>query len=263
VLRDRLSAWAAAHIDELRTSKPLLPSEISDRAQDCVEPLLAIAEVAGDGWGARARSAVIELCTGVEGEDQSIRVQLLADIYSIITERNVEHLSSVDLVDALNQLPDRPWCEFNHGKPITQRGLAKLLGPFAITPKQMRIGGDKTRGYAKADLEDAFSRYLGSQAVQAVQPAQTLAETYFSQAVQERFVPIAKSEESPINTHLVPLVPIKTPDVEAKAKNIDGGLAAARRDPRQTSIYGNGHTEELCRRGEKAQDEPEKAEELA
>jgi hypothetical protein len=45
-LRDQLAAWLEPHFDHLADSRPQLPDEIDDRAQDVWEPLLAIAELA-------------------------------------------------------------------------------------------------------------------------------------------------------------------------------------------------------------------------
>src|SRR5207253_6950693 len=45
-LRQRAEAWAAAALKTLRQSRPALPHELDDRAQDGWEPLLAIADLA-------------------------------------------------------------------------------------------------------------------------------------------------------------------------------------------------------------------------
>ena len=53
--------WAEAHLDALTAAEPALPDELSDRAQDGGEPLLAIADLAGGEWPERAREALVEL----------------------------------------------------------------------------------------------------------------------------------------------------------------------------------------------------------
>ena len=45
-LRDRLADWLEPHRDHLVESRPALPDELDDRAQDVWEPLLAIADLA-------------------------------------------------------------------------------------------------------------------------------------------------------------------------------------------------------------------------
>jgi len=47
------------------------------------------------------------------------------------------------------------------GSGINQRQLAKLLKPFGIAPKSVRLGPRNTpKGYMAAQFEDAFARYL-------------------------------------------------------------------------------------------------------
>src|SRR5207245_2700280 len=59
-LLSRIESWAAASIPTLRGTAPALPDKLSDRAQDGVESLLAIAELAGGVWPSRAREALVE-----------------------------------------------------------------------------------------------------------------------------------------------------------------------------------------------------------
>jgi hypothetical protein len=49
-LAERLSAVAAACIPALAEAYPSIPTELGDRAADCAEPLLAIADHAGGEW---------------------------------------------------------------------------------------------------------------------------------------------------------------------------------------------------------------------
>ena len=58
-LRDRLADWLEPQDDHIAASRPALPDELDDRAQDCWEPLLAIADLAGGDWPDRARAAAI------------------------------------------------------------------------------------------------------------------------------------------------------------------------------------------------------------
>ena len=65
-LRDRLADWLEPNEEHLAGSRPDLPDELDDRAQDVWEPLLAIADLAGGDWPERARRAALELSTGEE-----------------------------------------------------------------------------------------------------------------------------------------------------------------------------------------------------
>jgi hypothetical protein len=55
--RDALAAWGRRAVAVLKHARPTLPETIGDRQADVWEPLLAIADLAGDPWPARARAA--------------------------------------------------------------------------------------------------------------------------------------------------------------------------------------------------------------
>ena len=67
-LRDAATAWAEANIERLSSAEPQLPDELDDRAQDIIEPLLAIADEVGGEWPERAREAAVKLLSGEERE---------------------------------------------------------------------------------------------------------------------------------------------------------------------------------------------------
>jgi hypothetical protein len=144
----------------LRDARPVLPDELSDRQQDGVEPLLAIADIAGNGWPAIARAAVVELCTQARQLDDSIGVRLLTDIRQVFESRSADKVSSVELAEALAGIETSPWSEWSHSKPLTVPKLARLLRRFEITPHTVRWGDTTFKGYELADFEDSFRRYL-------------------------------------------------------------------------------------------------------
>jgi hypothetical protein len=160
-IKARLAAWSAGNVEELRDARPEIPSELSDRQADCCEPLLAIADLAGADWPEAARCALVELCCAAQRDDQSIGVRLLADIHAIFEERDLERISSTDLVEALAAIEISPWSEWSQGKPITKAKLARLLARFAISPGTVRLAsGDTAKGYYARDFKDAWDRYL-------------------------------------------------------------------------------------------------------
>ncbi len=81
-LRQQLEAWAASVEEAFADARPDIPNELDDRGQDIAEPLLALADLAGDEWPAKARAAVVAL-RGGEVEDDALGVQLLADIRAV------------------------------------------------------------------------------------------------------------------------------------------------------------------------------------
>jgi hypothetical protein len=157
-LHQALVSLAELHVDRLAEARPELPDELSDRQQDVWEPLLAIADLAGGDWAHRARSAALELTRRDEAGDDSIRVRLLADCRHVFDRQ--EKLATKDLIALLEQDEEAPWVTWHRGSPISPRALARLLEPFGIHSRTVRIADATAKGYLREAFEDAWDRYL-------------------------------------------------------------------------------------------------------
>lgn len=157
--RRKAAKWSADNLQELKDSDPETPPELHDRAADNWRPLIAIADLAGGKWPEAARQAAIAL-SGDVNDDSSARVQLLADIRQVFNDKGTDRLFSAELVAALVEMEDRPWPEWRRGLPLSAASLARLLGPFDVSPKTLRIDTDRKKGYELEDFTDVFSRYL-------------------------------------------------------------------------------------------------------
>lgn len=158
-LRRKLLRWAKENSHKLKSWRPVLPDSGNDRALDNWTPLLGVAEIAGGSWPEEGRIAFISL-TDSDDDSEAIGPLLLADIKTVFDERGVESIWSGDLVDALTEMEERPWCEWKRGHPMTANSLSKLLQSFGIRSKQMKQGGLNRRGYRRSDFEDSFKRYI-------------------------------------------------------------------------------------------------------
>ena len=139
----------------------------------------------GGEWPVSTRTIAQQLSTGEPGEDSSVKTQLLIDIRAIMDSRAIERIASADLVGALAGMEDRPWPEWRHGKPITTRGVARLLVDFEIRPQTIRLDAHNTaKGYLLDDLKDTFTRYIDDL---SVTPSQSLS-------------PVASSENLSVTT---------------------------------------------------------------
>lgn len=134
-----------------------VPAELPDRAADAWEPLLAIADAAGEGWAARARRAAVVLHASRE-QDDSLGLRLLADSRRVFEARSVERIATSELIAELKADEEGPW--LNERSPLTAHRLARLLGPFEITSKQLRIGPTSLKGYERAAFVESWDRYL-------------------------------------------------------------------------------------------------------
>ncbi|MHC0431495.1 DUF3631 domain-containing protein [Streptomyces sp. O3] len=165
-LRDRLAAWAETVQEQLTGAFPAMPPEVTDRPADVWEPLIAIADALGGHWPARARAACIELVSAAKHDDKgSLGIRLLTDLRDRVM-CGIDRLPTVAILDRLNAMDDAPWADYN-GKPLTSRGLARMLGEYMTednTPIASRnikspATGEVLKGYYAADLADAWARY--------------------------------------------------------------------------------------------------------
>ncbi|MEO5957416.1 MAG: DUF3631 domain-containing protein [Nitrospiraceae bacterium] len=155
-LRDRLAVWTSQIQDRIEAA-PAMPDGITDRNADVWESLLAIADAAGGSWPKLARVAAVTLVTDTKRDNGSLGVRLLADLRTVFG--SIEALSTVDLLLLLINLDESSWGDLR-GKPLDSRRLSKLLKPYDIAPKPVRIGTAVSRGYQRTDLHDAWVRYL-------------------------------------------------------------------------------------------------------
>jgi len=160
-LQSQLERFAADYEQAVRSARPDLPSALNDREQDNWDPLLAIADVIGGDWPNRARTAALTLssmdnATGSDGTD------ILSSIKEIFEQKNIERISSVDLIDALCADDEQSWATYCYGKPITPRQLASLLKEYGIKSKSIRFDHGTPKGFERAQFNDAFSRYLST-----------------------------------------------------------------------------------------------------
>jgi hypothetical protein len=166
-LRDQLTDFIGAHLDELEAATPEMPLE--DREADTWEPLIAVADLAGGDWPVRARKAATALTAAEQDADTdaSLGLRLLADLREVFALRDDDgtvtgwhdRLDSKALLERLYKLDEAPWDDL-YGKRLDARGLAQRLRPYGVRPKVIRVGASTPRGYERADFRDAWTRYL-------------------------------------------------------------------------------------------------------
>lgn len=143
-LREKLELWVRFNMDKILVSEPKMVEEISDRAFEIAEPLLAIAGRC-KGWTARAREATTALLKPDE-KPLSIQAQILLTAQNIMQEQNTDRISSALLAEAMN---------------MNGKALGVKLAPYGIRPTTIRFpGGAVAKGYHRRDFEDAWERYL-------------------------------------------------------------------------------------------------------
>src|SRR5206468_3040322 len=132
-LRRQCARFVLGHRAAIAKARPAIPPILNDRAADLCEPLLAVAEEAGGDWPALSRQAMIGLIGGAEQNDPI--AALLLDIRVAFQKAGGGRIFSRTLVDALNNLGDRPWAELRMGLNLSEAWLAKQLQPVGIRPR--------------------------------------------------------------------------------------------------------------------------------
>jgi len=205
-LREAAEAWGAQQAEALLETHPETPPALNDRAAEAWEPLLAISDLAGGGWPDRARAAAVALI-GEDADEPGHGARLLAALRDIFADHEV--LSTASILEAVNDDEELPFGGWRRGEGLDARGLSRLLKPYGVRPRSVRIDGatSTSKGYRRDQLDEAFARYLPptrqspAQAAQAAQAAPRL----------ERDVPD------------VPDVPDNPEGVAAELELLDGG----------------------------------------
>jgi len=169
-LRGDLSGWATVAVESLRDAEPDILDALKDRAMDVWEPLLAIADLAGDDWPSRARNSALALSAGESREDDDVNLRLLGDIARVFDDAKVDKISSERLIELLKSDPESPWQDLGKNG-LSQRALARMLKGFGIKSKTIRLSPDDTpKGYVWADFVDSFETYLPAAAATSATP---------------------------------------------------------------------------------------------
>ena len=165
-----LAAWAEGSIPELSRAMPDSPAGLHDRAEEAWRPLLAIADHAGGEWPARARAAATELSEG-EGDDaQSYGAIILREIRELLGDGLA--VSTVAILKRLNGSDELPFGGWRDGKGLDARTLAKLLKPYGIKAKKVRLGSEALRGYHIDDLAEPLERFAPLHTLEEVEQAE-------------------------------------------------------------------------------------------
>jgi hypothetical protein len=161
-IMEALTEWCAER--DVGLVEPDLPHGITDRAADCWEPLLVVADEAGGDWPSRARAAAVYLTKRSIDESTTPGTELLAHIKEAFG--GSQYLATGTLLERLINRDESPWKDIR-GKALDGRGLGLRLKGFHVRSKTVRLGERTTRGYDAADFADAWRRYVDPPSIPA------------------------------------------------------------------------------------------------
>jgi putative DNA primase/helicase len=155
-VKKRCESWAPDSVHVLSSLDPTTPDTFGARQREKWEPLFAIGELAGSQWSAKSQQAAVAIESAAL-EDEDIGSMLLADARTIFDEGRRDKLRSVELMQSLRAMPDRPWSA-NLSWP---RKIARVLATYGIKSKNIRFApDDQKKGFERAQFEKAWERYL-------------------------------------------------------------------------------------------------------
>jgi len=162
-LCSKLLRFANDNAETIKNIRPSFPRDIniSDRALDNWEPLLAIAGLAGEDWISKVYQAAQALSPN-EADVTSVGVELLQDIQKIFLEKNITKISTKDLIEALCEDEESRWVTYNfkgNDKRITARQISRILKEYKINSKNVKFGEEVLKAYEEIQFEDAWKRY--------------------------------------------------------------------------------------------------------
>jgi hypothetical protein len=162
-LRSRLCRYALDNAETLRNAalSVSMPETFDDRREDNWRVQFAVADLAGEDWGDKARAAAAKIES--ISDNRTAGARLLTDIKTIRDGIDDHAIGSEELCTMLAEDPTSEWAEWGKArKPISQVQLKNLLKQYRISPGRVRpkrLGGDKqVRGYEFSWFEDWWER---------------------------------------------------------------------------------------------------------
>jgi putative DNA primase/helicase len=163
-IKTAIEEWAAKGVVTLlQEIRPASIANLGDRQNDIVEPLLCIAQLAGDEWLQRLTESLKMIFNIVGEEDDSTGAALLTDVRAAFGDSETHFLTSTDLAFELNAQEGHPWADWSNGRPMTTNQLARQLRKFRVYPTKIRLGSETVRGYKSEDFVDLWARFCPEQ----------------------------------------------------------------------------------------------------
>jgi hypothetical protein len=155
-VRTAIADYATGRVAYLSAARPSMPVELSDRQEEALLPLIAIADDLGRDWPEAARNAAVVLCgRGERLPDHG--TQILADLKRVWAQIEGEREHTHVLADLRNALEDPAFPE-----PLEAHTMSVWMRRFDIRPEPngFHLHGQLRRGYRRGAFDDAFRRYV-------------------------------------------------------------------------------------------------------
>ena len=154
-IREGLAAWIESTADRISTAEPTMPDGVTDRSAEIWEPLLAIADEAGDHWPETARTACVHFVHHNGPRYTSTGVRLLADLRALFTRSGADRMPTAELIRELRDLDEAPWADQVLREPLALRTVRAALHAGRTLRAGFTTARDLgTEGAGYADVRD-------------------------------------------------------------------------------------------------------------
>ncbi|MFC3613562.1 DUF3631 domain-containing protein [Lutimaribacter marinistellae] len=158
-IRRQAARWSADHSLTLGAMEIEPPASGDDRMQDNFTALWRIAEVLGDVWPERIAAAYAAQAMAKDDDAEPAGIMMLRDIAEIFASHSTDRIATSEIVGDLITMEERPWADWRHGRPLSAQSVAKLMKPFGIKAKVLKLRGASARVYLRSEVEAAAARY--------------------------------------------------------------------------------------------------------
>jgi Protein of unknown function (DUF3631) len=154
----RVKRWVQDFEAVLVAAKPARPDGVINRLWIVWRPLLAIADAAGGEWPTKARQA-LEVAR-VRGSDPGLSHAMLSDVFRILLSAPKWRLHTNSLIAELLKVEEREWSAYGKARALIRDiDVARLLEPYELRSKQLKITGRNRNGYVLDDVLLAVETY--------------------------------------------------------------------------------------------------------
>jgi hypothetical protein len=158
-VRESLVEWAKAYQESVRCAYENMADLkfLSDRDADLWMPLFAVCTVAEpERLDELQRCAVALSGAKAAGDvEDSLPLKLLADVQKV-WPMGADRMPTATMLQRLKEITESPWGAHD----LSASRLSVMLRPFGVVSRQIRNGRETGKGYLRASLDEAFSRYL-------------------------------------------------------------------------------------------------------
>jgi hypothetical protein len=158
-IRECLVEWAESYQESVRRAYESIADLkfLSDRDADLWMPLFGVCTVgAPERLGELQRCAVALSGAKAAGDvEDSLPLKLLADVQKV-WPTGADRMPTATLLQRLKDIAESPWAAHD----LSANRLSAMLRPFGVVSRQIRTESENVKGYLRASLGEAFSRYL-------------------------------------------------------------------------------------------------------